>query len=264
MLSVTPIRVKNVSFQLPGSTQRATSAPITVTRKLLSPPPKQATPIPPVKTTDTRMNSPQPDLIADILDQPGASKKEVTWNVKESQVSQEAGKSQTAEKGGEVVIAKGASAEKLEKQEKPQKRAQTAVVKAASAEKQEKPEKRVQSGQSKVMKAKWSKGHRSPISTALSTTSSTVNGRRTSQIGQVTSLSLRIRDETNVACLDYARWMKHDMAKLREHVIKIEEEIRLGNKAKTTLDTKIFDLRKCLSVNQQSVSAQQKKTHKEV
>ena len=74
----------------------------------------------------------------------------------------------------------------------------------------------------------------------------------------------QVRDQTNVSSLDHVRWMKHDVAKLREHLVKIEEEVKHANKAKVLLDQKVFDLRKCLSVNQQSVSAQQKKSHREV
>lgn len=279
MLSVTPIRPKNVSFQLPGSTQRTITSPAATQVKspptqppppppqtqalkspspahhvLKSPPPNSrerqaaASPLSTVKPTVTRISSPQPDLIADILDQPedtkSGSKKKDTWVPKDSQVSGQDTKSSQA------VPMKEMSIDKLDKQD--QKASRT------------KPEKRVPSGQSRAMKSKWSKGHKSTIATALSVSPTATGGRKTSQIGQVTKMAFQIRDQTNVACLDHTRWMKHDVAKIREHVIKIEEEIKLGNKAKVTLDAKIFDLRKCLSVNQQSISAQQKKTHREV
>ncbi len=254
MLSMTPIRAKNVSFQLPGSTQRATTPQAATAHSWKSPPPntrdKQPSPLSKLAPTVTRISSPQPDLIADILDQSEETqakakpKKEETWNVKDSQSNhQDAGKTSATK--------------------------EAAVVEDEKAASKTKQDKRVVSGQCKAMKSKWSRGNRSTISTTMrplttAAGSTTGGGKRTSQIGQVTRMALQIRDQTNVACLDHTRWMKHDVAKLREHVIKIEEEIRLGNKAKATLDAHIFDLRKCLSVNQQSISAQQKKTHREV
>lgn len=112
---------------------------------------------------------------------------------------------------------------------------------------------RVMSGQARLSKAKVIKNHKVVIT-----------GRRPSPSSQVTKMAYQIREQTNVSCLDHVRWIKHDVAKLREHLVKIEEEIKLANKAKATLDARVFDLRKCLSVNQQSISAQQKKSHREV
>lgn len=245
MLSITAIKPKNVSFQLPGSTQRSSTAPATAGRHIIKSPPgtnlREKPPTPPVsslKPTVTRISSPQPDLIQDILDQPVKSKpkepKSNAWVTKESETAK---KNVAAEVKVQADTVKEDAGGELK------------ITKV-------KQEKRVLSGQTiKPVKSKWTKSHRSPV---------TGSPKRLSQIGLVTKMAHDVREESNVACLDHARWMKHDMAKLREHVIKIEEEIKLGNKAKTTLDAKIFDLRKCLSVNQQSISAQQKKTHKEV
>lgn len=79
----------------------------------------------------------------------------------------------------------------------------------------------------------------------------------------MTRVAHQLRDQNNSASLDHVRWMKCDVAKMREHLIKIEEEIKLGNRTKSLLDTKVLDLRKCLSVNQQSISSQQKKSYRE-
>lgn len=289
MLSVTPIRAKNVSFQLPGSTQRANSAPPipAAARSLKSPLPrhhqrggdKHAALLSKLAPAVARISSPQPDLIADILDQPedaqakAKPKKVAAWSLKDPQIDGTEAKKikQTPAQSGHSEAGKkeqtSAQSDRIEARKSEQKTAKG--VPDQKAPSKAKQEKRVASGHSRAMKSKWSKGQRSTISMkSLSVTStpgsSATGGQRTSQVGMVTKMALQIRDQTNVACLDHARWMKHDVAKLREHVIKIEEEIKLGNKAKATLDARIFDLRKCLSVNQQSVSAQQKKSHKEV
>lgn len=123
---------------------------------------------------------------------------------------------------------------------------------AASNGQRKQLEGQVLSGQAKVSKAK-----------VIKPRNAAPFGRQLTQSGQVTKIVYQIREQTNVSCLDYARWMKHDVAKLREHLVKMEDEIKLASKAKTTLDARIFDLRKCLSVNQQSISAQQKKSHRE-
>jgi hypothetical protein len=57
------------------------------------------------------------------------------------------------------------------------------------------------------------------------------------------------------------RLLKYNVAKLREHHLKVEEEIKHLTRGKSTLELAVQDIRRAISVNQQSVSMQQKKTH---
>lgn len=117
-------------------------------------------------------------------------------------------------------------------------------------------EQRVLSGQAKVLKAKL---HR----TGPSSRYNAGPGTGASEC-HTAKMVRQIQEQTNVSSLNYVRWMKCDVSKLREHLVKIEDEIKLANRAKTVLDGHVLDMRKSLSVNQQSISAQQQKTHKEV
>lgn len=56
------------------------------------------------------------------------------------------------------------------------------------------------------------------------------------------------------------RSLKHDVSQLREHLLKVEEEIKNLNRGRNTLEIAVQDIRKALSVNQQSISTQQKKS----
>lgn len=72
-----------------------------------------------------------------------------------------------------------------------------------------------------------------------------------------------VRERTNSASWDDTRLMKYNVARLREHLLKVEEEIKQMTRGKCTLELAVQDIRKAISVNQQSVSMQQKKTHAE-
>ena len=73
-----------------------------------------------------------------------------------------------------------------------------------------------------------------------------------------------VRERTNSASRDDTRLMKYNVARLREHLLKVEEEIKQMTRGKCTLEFAVQDIRKAISVNQQSVSMQQKKTHAEM
>ncbi len=68
------------------------------------------------------------------------------------------------------------------------------------------------------------------------------------------------REKTNSVVHQHVRSMKQDVSRLREHLLKVEEEIKNLNRGRRTLEMSVLDLRKCLSVNQQSISTQQKKS----
>ena len=72
-----------------------------------------------------------------------------------------------------------------------------------------------------------------------------------------------VRERTNSASREDMRLLKYNVAKLREHHLKVEEEIKHLTRGKSTLELAVQDIRKAISVNQQSVSMQQKKTHLE-
>ena len=69
-----------------------------------------------------------------------------------------------------------------------------------------------------------------------------------------------VRERTNSACRDDIRLLKYNVAKLREHLLKVEEEIKQMSRGKNTLEVAVQDVRRAISTNQQSVSTQQKKS----
>ena len=72
-----------------------------------------------------------------------------------------------------------------------------------------------------------------------------------------------VREGTNSASRDCIRQLKYSVAKLREHLLKVEGEIKQMTRGKNTLELAVQDVRRAISVNQQSVSMQQKKTRVE-
>ena len=111
--------------------------------------------------------------------------------------------------------------------------------------------------------------HRSGVRTFANTTSTRdrsplldqqkykASSMSTSQVAQV---AYQIRDSVNSASHEQRRALKYDAARLREHLLKVEEEIKNLNRGRGTLELAIQDVRKSLSVNQQSISTQQKKS----
>ena len=79
---------------------------------------------------------------------------------------------------------------------------------------------------------------------------------------QAAQIAGQVRCTTNSSCHEHIRALKYDVARLREQLLKIEEEIKNMNRGRTTLELAIQDVRKALSVNQQSISTQQKKSSK--
>lgn len=241
-MSVTPLKPKTVSFQLPGSVQlvRASTAPAKATRYYPGTPaitqPHRTTTSSPAPPPTVTSPTAKPDLIADIFEDATERPKAVGPAL------------------GPTEEKKSSFGAKPDSSGHPEVVEMKEVYAGSERLNASKQDERILSGQAKVSKAKVIKPHRSSL----------VGKHRLTPAGQAIKAIYQVREQTNVSCLDYARWMKHDVAKLREHLVKIEEEIKLASKAKGTLDSRIFDLRKCLSVNQQSLSAQQKKSHREV
>ena len=77
---------------------------------------------------------------------------------------------------------------------------------------------------------------------------------------EAAQVASKLREKTNSRSHDYTRSLKYDAAKLREHLLKVEEEIKHLNRGKHTLEIAVQDTRRALSVNQQSLSTQQKKS----
>lgn len=84
--------------------------------------------------------------------------------------------------------------------------------------------------------------------------------RQTMSPSEVARVASKLRETTNSKSHDDARSLKFEAAKLREHLLKVEEEIKHLTRGKHTLEIAIQDTRRALSVNQQSLSTQQKKT----
>lgn len=77
---------------------------------------------------------------------------------------------------------------------------------------------------------------------------------------QVAQMANQVRGTTNSLSHEHTRALKYDAARLREQLLRIEEEIKNLNRGRGTLELAIQDVRKALSVNQQSISTQQKKS----
>lgn len=84
--------------------------------------------------------------------------------------------------------------------------------------------------------------------------------KKSSPTVKATVVAEKLRQQANSTCLNYIRTIKYQVAKLHEHLLKIEEEIKQANKGRRTLEIAIQEARKSLSTNQQSLSNQQKRT----
>lgn len=79
-------------------------------------------------------------------------------------------------------------------------------------------------------------------------------------LSKVSKVTEQMRKQTNSASHDLVRTAKYEVSRMREFVLKVEEETKLTNKARHTLEMAVQDIRKSISVNQQTISSQQKKT----
>ena len=73
-------------------------------------------------------------------------------------------------------------------------------------------------------------------------------------------ISQQVRDKSRAVAHEHVRAVKYDVAKLREHLLRVEEQVKVLSRGKRTLELAVQDVRKDLSTNQQSVGMQQKKT----
>ena len=73
-----------------------------------------------------------------------------------------------------------------------------------------------------------------------------------------------VRERTNSASRDGIRTLKYSVVKLRESLLRVEEEIKQMTRGKNTLELAVQEVRKAISVNQQSLCMQQKKTRSEM
>ncbi len=78
------------------------------------------------------------------------------------------------------------------------------------------------------------------------------------------TIAEKMRQQSNNIVHEHVRNVKYDLASLHEHLLKLEDEIKLANKGKIALEIAIQDIRRGISVNQQTISAQQKKRREEV
>ncbi len=82
----------------------------------------------------------------------------------------------------------------------------------------------------------------------------------TERIASPASVAKDLRHKSNSISHKYTRSAKYDVSQMREHLLKVEEEIKNLNRGKSTLELSVQDVRKALSINQQSISTQQKKS----
>ena len=70
----------------------------------------------------------------------------------------------------------------------------------------------------------------------------------------------QVRKQSNAASHDLVRAAKYEVSRMHQYLIKVEDEIKLTHKARHTLDMAVQDIRKSISLNQQTTSSQQKKS----
>ena len=78
-------------------------------------------------------------------------------------------------------------------------------------------------------------------------------------LSKVGKLVEQVRTQSNAASHDVVRAAKYEVSRMYEYLIKVEEEIKLTHKARHTLELAVQDIRKSISLNQQTISSQQKK-----
>ena len=82
------------------------------------------------------------------------------------------------------------------------------------------------------------------------------NALNLSKVGKIAE---QVRTQSNAASHDVVRAAKYEVSRMYEYLVKVEEEIKLTHKARHTLEMAVQDIRKSISLNQQTISSQQKK-----
>ena len=216
---------KTVSFRVPASTS---SVGIVSSPTPLPPTTTLATPSPP--EAEKKSLSPAPDLVADIINRP---KKLHPSKIHDSQST---------------------VSDPPPSDDRPPSRPSSEIAKVAK--KSSRPRTSVPSyvrlARCGARSSSASGRDRSP----LLLHESREKGAKTATTG----VAKGIREQTNSATHQHVRSAKQDVSQLREHLLKVEEEIKNLNRGRSTLEISIQDSRKALSVNQQSISTQQKKS----
>lgn len=99
---------------------------------------------------------------------------------------------------------------------------------------------------------------KSPSVSSTSIKSDADRPRMTSS--EAARIAQQLRNKNSTVAHEHMRSVKYDVAKLREHLLKVEEQVRALSRGKGTLELAVQDVRKDLSTNQQSVDVQQKKS----
>ena len=76
---------------------------------------------------------------------------------------------------------------------------------------------------------------------------------------EVAQVANQLRQQTASVCHRHVRSVKYEVARLREHLLKLEDEVKLLSRGKNSLEIAIQEFRKAISANQQSLALQQKK-----
>lgn len=235
-MTSTPTRSKAVSFKVPGSKPSTPGTVASFQRSLAKSNPQPTSEHVNEKSTPTAQHGAQPDLVADIIDVPKTDHPRKSMNqdtVREEQVSQ------LDSRSGSTIKP---LMEKQERQISPSTR-------------------------------KYLLGGRvyyRPGARTFANTTSTrdqsplLDQQKYKSLGITTTeaaqVATQIRGMTNSSSHEHMRALKYDAARLRENLLKVEEEIKNLNRGRSTLELAIQDVRKALSVNQQSISTQQKKS----
>lgn len=98
-----------------------------------------------------------------------------------------------------------------------------------------------------------------PVAAGIETATATESSKEVRGAAEGTGIAHELRQGTNTTSHDHIRRNKYQVARLREQLLRVEEEVKHTSRGRHTLELAIQDIRKALSVSQQSMSAQQKK-----
>ena len=238
-MAATPTRSKAVSFKVPGSKPSTPGALDQFQRSSAKSSPQ---PTPPTSehvnenSTPTAQHGAQPDLVADIVDVPKTANPRKLVNLETVHEEQD---SQPGSRSGSAVKA---LMEKQEKQISPSTRRHYVGGRVYCRP------------GTRTFANTTSTRDRSPLLDQQKYKSLSMTTTEAAQ------LASQIRGVTNSSNHEHIRALKYDAARLRENLLKVEEEVKNLNRGRSTLELAIQDVRRALSVNQQSISTQQKKS----
>ena len=205
------------------------------------------------------MGGPRPKHKAAIM-AATASTKTVTFRLPD-------GATEKGREGGDITLPKTPHPKILQSRPELSTRPQTVpspVRQEATRESETRPQSRPSSEQSSFP---LNDRHKKTTPQTTTTTrrrqflaASTDDGRpRLREPSELSAAVNAARERTNSASRENTRVLKYGVARLRESLLGVEEEVKRMTRGRRTLELTVQDVRRSISVNQQSLSVQQKK-----